>query len=626
MGYSCSYSEIEEESQSLTYLLRRYTGSKAKGHIIEHLNTMEGHICKNKKKLIAKDFPSRHQWFNTEPLSLRKELKDKLVVIDFWTYCCINCLHVLPDLEWLENKYSDEAGIAFVGCHSAKFSNEKESDKVQEAVRKYDVKHPVFNDKEMIFWEQLERNSWPSIAILSPDGVPILFLSGEGHRERINLFLEVAVDFYGDRLDRTPLDLYLEEEKEIEERESKENRLDSLTSEESAALKSNLRFPSKVICIANQALLPYDGNVMIFSDTGNNRVIIADLETNECLDVVGSGKIGFDNGEYENSSFHHPQGICHIFKDEQHYLYVCDSNNHAIRRINLNKKEVATVIGTGKQGNDREGNQNPDVQELSSPWDIVAINKDTLIIAMAGIHQIWALNLKNNKCFNFSGTGAEANLDSDDSLNKCAWSQPSGLSLGVLNEETTEIYVADSESSAIRAIDMKSCTSSRNVVGGDNNPYNLFAYGDKDGVGIRAKLQHPLGVHFVKNKNIVLVTDTYNHKIKIIDPLTDEIHSWLGNGEGGLQDGNLESSQFSEPSGCYSIWTKDISGNDKLTVLIADTNNHCIRTVDYEDGEVTTLELKNIPPARTSFNPSKTKAMEVKCEGGVCYPKFKNKM
>lgn len=137
-----------------------------------------------------------------------------------------------------------------------------------------------------------------------------------------------------------------------------------------------------------------------------------------------------------------------------------------------------------------------------------------------------------------------------------------------------EIYVADSESSAIRAIDMKSLSASRNVAGGDSDPYNLHAYGDKDDVGTKAKLQHPLGVHFVKNKNVVLVTDTYNHKIKVIDPFTDEIFSWLGNGEGGLQDGNSANSQFSEPSGCCSIWSKDSNENDKLTVLIADTNNH----------------------------------------------------
>ena len=240
----------------------------------------------------------------------------------------------------------------------------------------------------------------------------------------------------------------------------------------------------------------------------------------------------------------------------------------------MNKKEVLTVIGTGEQGRDREGNKKPELQKLSSPWDVVAINRDTLIIAMAGTHQIWALNLKNNRCFNFSGNGSEGNLDSKVSLKKSEWAQPSGLSLGIISKEKVEIYVADSESSAIRAINMKTLNSSRNVVGGDSNPYNLHAYGDNDDVGIKAKLQHPLGVHFVKHKNVVLVTDTYNHKVKVIDPFTNEIFSWLGSGEGGLLDGSSASSNFSEPSGCSSIWLKDEDNNEKLMVYIADTNNH----------------------------------------------------
>lgn len=161
----------------------------------------------------------------------------------------------------------------------------------------------------MIFWDQLERRSWPSIAIISPDGVPVLFLSGEGHKDRIDMFLEAAIEFYNDRLDRSSIDLYLEEEKEIHDRESRSKKVDSLTSEEKSALKSNLRFPSKIISISNQPCLLYDRNLMVISDTGNNRVIIADIDTHECLDVIGSGNIGLVDGEYGECSFHHPQGI-----------------------------------------------------------------------------------------------------------------------------------------------------------------------------------------------------------------------------------------------------------------------------------------------------------------------------
>jgi hypothetical protein len=141
--------------------------------------------------------------------------------------------------------------------------------------------------------------------------------------------------------------------------------------------------------------MPYEGNLLVIADTGNNRVILASADTYECVGAVGNGFIGLIDGSFEDTSFHHPMGLCHVYREEQHFIYVCDTKNHAIREINLNTKEVLTVIGTGEKGRDKEGNHDPEIQKLSSPWDVVAINRDTLIIAMAGTHQIWALNLKN---------------------------------------------------------------------------------------------------------------------------------------------------------------------------------------------------------------------------------------
>jgi hypothetical protein len=124
----------------------------------------------------------------------------------------------------------------------------------------------------------------------------------------------------------------------------------------------------------------------VISDTGNNRLVIVNAETHEFIDAIGTGQIGLIDGAYNEACFHHPQGICHVYRDKKHFLYLCDTKNHAIREINLAKKEVLTVIGTGEKGNDKEGNKNPEEQKLSSPWDIVAINRDTLIFAMAGTH------------------------------------------------------------------------------------------------------------------------------------------------------------------------------------------------------------------------------------------------
>lgn len=169
-----------------------------------------------------------------------------------------------------------------------------------------------------------------------------------------------------------------------------------------------------MICVEKQAGL--DRNLIVVADTANNRVVLINEDTMEFEDQIGNGKIGLVDGQYNEAQFHHPQGMCHVFRENQHFIYLCDSKNHAIREINITTKDVLTVIGTGEKGFDKEGNKSPETQRLSSPWDIVAVNRDTLIFAMAGTHQIWALNLKTNRGFNFSGSGKEGNLNSKNDL------------------------------------------------------------------------------------------------------------------------------------------------------------------------------------------------------------------
>lgn len=157
------------------------------------------------------------------------------------------------------------------------------------------------------------------------------------------------------------------------------------------------------------------------ADSGNNRIVVINEETMECVKVFGSAKVGFVDGGQEDSEFNQPQGLCHVFREEQHFVYVCDTKNHAIREINLATNQVCTVVGTGEKGFDREGNKRPEFQKLSSPWDCLAINRDTLLIAMAGVHQIWALNLVTSRSFNFSGTGKEGNLNHKGDLKLSEW-------------------------------------------------------------------------------------------------------------------------------------------------------------------------------------------------------------
>ena len=388
--------------------------------------------------------------------------------------------------------------------------------------------------------------------------------------------------------------------------------------------------------------------MLVISDTGNNRLVLVNAETFKTIDIIGNdeGQIGLIDGSFEEACFHHPQGICHVYRDKNHFLYLCDTKNHAIREINIKKREVLTVIGTGEKGKDKEGNKKPEEQKLSSPWDIVAINRDTLLIAMAGTHQIWALNLKTNRGFNFSGTGREGNFNHTKDLKLCEWAQPSGLALGIISNTKIELYVADSESSAIRSVNMKTLQASRCLVGGDANPKNLHAYGDLDGHKEVAKLQHPLGVAFIAEKNVIAVTDTYNHKIKVIDPFNNEIFSWLGDGQAALVDNLTFDASLNEPSGICSMYDP---GKEDIKVFIADCNNHCVRYCYYDQGQLITPVIKGVPnicgdayvddeaaiqqmkqnsksingKSTTQNTTLKTNdTMDLECDGEMCYPKF----
>jgi hypothetical protein len=123
------------------------------------------------------------------------------------------------------------------------------------------------------------------------------------------------------------------------------------------------------------------------------------------------------------------------------------------------------------------------------------------------------------------------------------------------------------------------------LVGGDSNPKNLHSFGDQDGVGFQAKLQFPSAVHFIPEKNVLMIADTYNHKVKVLDPFKNEVYSWLG-GEVGLKDGHTDKARFNEPSAISTLF--DNSAQD-VKIYICDTNNHCIRSCYYDSGTVTTL-------------------------------------
>ena len=491
----------------------------------------------------APDFPEGLEWLNTErPLSLR-ELRGKVVLLDFWTYCCINCMHILPDLKRLEQKYANE--LVVIGVHSAKFLTEQETENIRQAILRYDIEHPVVNDNQMVVWSRYAVYAWPTLVLIDPQGKIVGYHAGEGIYDIFDQAIQRVIETFEARgqLNRTPLRFTLERERKP---------------------RTVLSFPGKVLAEeCTQRLFVADSN--------HHRILVISLTEGTVQKVIGSGVAGFTDGAFEKAQFRNPQGMA--YDPDAEVLYIADTDNHAIRRADLRHATVETLAGTGQQSRvypPRAG-KGKEVA-LNSPWDVVQVG-EYLYIAMAGSHQLWRLNLRTLQVDPHAGTGREACIDG--ALRACALAQPSGITT-----DGTKLYFADSEVSCIRMADIAPEGQLETLVGGD-----LFEFGDKDGVGRDARLQHPLGVVYVDG--VLYVADTYNNKIKRLDPKTRRIETFVGTGEAGNTDGNP--ARFDEPGGLTYA-------NGKL--YVADTNNHLIRVVDIQTRQVYTLALKGLERVR----------------------------
>ena len=489
-------------------------------------------------------------------------------------------MHILPQLHRLEKKFPPNEGLIIIGCHSAKFTNEKSSENVKAAIARHEINHPVVNDLNNAMWTQLNIQCWPTLLLLSPAGIPIYLVMGEGHYDEIELVMNTAIEYFNEKKSLSPRKLPFKP----------------------AASPSNpleLKFPSKIQC-SNYDSSDLTEPLYAISDSGNHRIIIFNSEGTVLHKIGQLGVSGYQDGTFYEAKFNCPQGIAWL---DQKTLFVADTENHVIRMIMLEQRKVQTIIGTGLQGTDVKGGNPPLQQAISSPWDVVVYKtknmdmsfheddsqvpqKVVLVIAMAGTHQIWAYFMEqtiwwryqvqnSNTCVPIAGNGDERNRN-NDYPKQASFAQPSGL---CLVRDTQEIFIADSESSSIRKMSLVAGKISA-VVGGANNPMNLFAYGDVDGEKFQARLQHPLGVaHHPTSSSVVFVADTFNNKIKKINVQLNQIQTM------SITDDNGESFAFDEPAGLCAT-------PDGTHLLIMNTNSHEIVKVNLSTLRATKFTLK----------------------------------
>ena len=496
----------------------------------------------------APEFPEKMDWLNSAGPITMKDLKGKIVLLDFWTTCCINCIHTLPDLAKLEKKYPNE--VVVIGVHSAKFDSEKETKNIRKAILRYEIAHPVVNDGDHKIWDKYGVSSWPTLVVVDTAGNIVGATSGEGNYETLDKVIAKLIE---DGKKKKTLD-----EKPI--------RFDLVRFREKG--DTPLFFPGKVFADDK-------GKRLFIADSTHHRIVITDLGGKK-LGVIGSGTPGFKDGKFADAQFDDPQGMAL----DGDLLYIADRKNHSIRAANLKTGEVKIFAGTGQQDSKSRFTDTPAEPlktGLNSPWDLLKVG-ESLFIAMAGHHQLWAYDLKDHKIQVYAGDGGE-NIK-DGPLYASRFAQPSGLT-----SDGKFLYVADSEVSAIRKLSLDGNGRVETLIG-----EGLFEFGDKDGIGKDVRIQHALGV--LAHDGKVIIADTYNSKLKILDPKTTECKTLAVTGEPGDKE------LFNEPAGMSIAAGK---------LYVADTNAHRIRVVDLKTLKVTTLPLTGVepPPPQKEWQPRK---------------------
>lgn len=481
------------------------------------------------RPIAAPELSGATDWLNVSAPVALAQLRGKVVLIDFWTYGCVNCMHVLRDLKTLRARFPDE--LAVIGVHSPKFTNERSSDNLRRILVRYEIEHPVANDANHVIWRRYGVQAWPTRVIVDPAGNLVGTAMGEGNLDGfVNAIRSVIAVFDGHgAINRAPLPLDLERTRHHD---------------------CPLLYPGKVL--ADPA-----GGRLFVADSNHNRIVVSTLN-GAPVDTIGSGIQGDADGIFSQARFNRPQGLAL----DGNVLYIADTGNDQVRAADLETRAVHTV----------------DVSNLKSPWDL-ALRTGILIVATAGAHQIWVIDLLHDRAYPYAGTGEEGRRDG--LVHQAALAQPSGLAIA-----GDALYVADAESNTIREVMLPPASTVRTVAGGD-----LFNFGDEDGTANAVRLQHPLAV--AAHRGRIFIADTYNHKIKRLDPQTGKVETVAGTGSPGRADGPCNHAQFHEPGGL------SIAGD---ALFVADTNNHEIRTIDLRNCWVSTLTLQGLaPPAAWSY-------------------------
>ncbi|MGW7687555.1 NHL domain-containing thioredoxin family protein [Streptomyces asiaticus] len=447
----------------------------------------------SRARVRAPELIGRGGWLNTGGTDLTLTgLRGRIVILDFWTFCCVNCLHVLDELRELEEKHRDT--VVIVGVHSPKFVHEAEHQAVVDAVERYEVHHPVLDDPELATWKQYAVRAWPTLVVIDPEGYVVAQHAGEGHAHALETLVgQLEAEHAAKGTLRRGDGPYAHPSPDHHPSTSFAPLL-------LEPVPTELRFPGKALSLP--------GGTFLVSDTTRHQLVELAADGESVVRRIGAGERGLTDGTSGRARFSEPQGLAPL---PDGTVAVADTVNHALRRFDPATGEVSTLAGTGRQWWQGSPTEGPAREvDLSSPWD-VAWFAGRLWIAMAGVHQLWTYDPEAGTVRAAAGTTNEGLVDGP--AEEAWFAQPSGLAAA-----EDRLWIADSETSAVRYVerDGKGFTV-RTAVG-----TGLFDFGHRDGAADQALLQHPLGVTALPDGSVA-ISDTYNHALRRYDPATGEV-------------------------------------------------------------------------------------------------------